>query len=110
MFASLEILWANLKLGGKMVLYIDDIVNSKIKYIWSEPTIYYCCEYLTGCKYLGVIYTKSTNIRQCFVFEKISGDNNAIILNNKLIGSNNMAKYYPEIAKYINAGISAKMI
>ena len=108
MFASLEILWANLKLGGKMVLYIDDIVSGKNKYIWSEPTIYYCCEYLTGCKYLGVIYTKSTNIRQCFVFEKISGDKNAIILNNKLIGSNNMAKYYPEIAKYINAGISAK--
>ena len=52
-----------------------------------------------------MIYTKSPNIRQCFVFEKVlvknNNSNNSNNSNkiNKEIGTNNMAKYYPEISK-----------
>lgn len=98
MFASLQILWTNLKFGGKMVLYIDDITSSEKKYIWSEPVIYFCIEKLLNCSYLGMIYTKSTNIRQCFVFEKVLVSSNKI---NKEIGTKNMEKYYPEINKIL---------
>ena len=101
MFVSLQILWTNLKVGGKMVLYIDDISNNETKYIWSEPTIYYCIEHLTNCKYLGMIYTKSTNIRQCFVFEKTISNKNKKTNIKSIIGNKNMTKYYPEISKLL---------
>jgi hypothetical protein len=104
MFVSLQILWRNLNAGGHMVLYIDDIVSVRKKYIWSEPTIYYCCENLPNCEYLGMIYTKSTNIRQCFVFKKldiIDQSNQSNQSNHDDKWSSNMKKYYPEIEKLL---------